>query len=103
MPREGYQDDQRRAAQSIVRGVSRICDELGIAIIAEGIETIDEYHCLHSFGIQLMQGYLFSKPQFEACVSAETFVWPDGTYGATNVARVDGCPDDPFCGARAVI
>ena len=80
MPREGYQDDQRRAAQSIVRGVSRICEELGIAIIAEGIETIDEYHCLHSFGIQLMQGCLFSKPQFEACVSAETFVWPDGTY-----------------------
>lgn len=53
--------------------------------------------------MQLMQGYLFAKPRFEACVSAETFVWPAGTYGALNVARADGCQDDPFCGARAVI
>ena len=95
--------DQRRSAQSIVRGVSRICEELGIAIIAEGIETMDEYHCLHSFGIQLMQGYLFAKPQFGACVSAESFVWPSGTYGAKTETQADGCPDDPFGGMKPVI
>lgn len=95
--------DTRRASQSIVRGVSRMCEELGIAIIAEGIETIDEYDCLSTLGIQLMQGYLFSKPQFQACVSPESMVWPAGTYGSTTDTQADGCPDDPFCGVRAII
>jgi EAL domain-containing protein (putative c-di-GMP-specific phosphodiesterase class I) len=39
---------------------------LGSQLIAEGIETVDEYNALRRCGIHLMQGYLFAKPAFEA-------------------------------------
>ncbi len=51
--------------QSIVRAVGGICCELGIDVIAEGVETEGEYAWLTSQGIHLFQGYLFAKPAFE--------------------------------------
>jgi EAL domain-containing protein (putative c-di-GMP-specific phosphodiesterase class I) len=68
--------NQQAARQSIVRGVTRICDELHISIIAEGVETVDEYLCLQDMGIDLMQGYLFSKPLFNACGLTKNIDWP---------------------------
>lgn len=68
--------DTRRAAQAIVRGIVDICEQLDIRIISEGVETVEEYHCLHSMGLTLMQGYLFGKPAFESCASAMTMRWP---------------------------
>jgi blue light- and temperature-responsive anti-repressor len=52
--------------QSIVRAVSEVCSDLGIEIIAEGVETEEEYAWLASQGIRLFQGYLFAKPGFES-------------------------------------
>ena len=52
--------------QAIVRAISQICSDLGIDIIAEGIETEDEYAWLASQGIHLFQGYFFAKPSFES-------------------------------------
>ena len=62
--------DQSAPRQAIVRGVQRICGELGIQVIAEGVETAVEAACLRDAGICLMQGYLFSRPLFEACGEA---------------------------------
>ena len=59
-----------------MRSVERICAELGIVILAEGVETQDECLALQSLGIQLMQGYLFAKPLFEACATADQINWP---------------------------
>ena len=53
-----------------------MCRELNIRVIAEGVETADEYLCLADQGIELMQGYLFSKPLFGACASADALSWP---------------------------
>ena len=52
--------------QAIVRAITQICFDLGIDIIAEGIETEEEYEWLASQGIRLFQGYLFAKPGFES-------------------------------------
>ncbi len=52
--------------QSIVRAIDQICSDLGIDLIAEGVETKEEYGWLASQGIHLFQGYLFAKPAFEA-------------------------------------
>ncbi len=70
--------DKSKARQAIVRGVSRICEELAIQVIAEGVETADECRCLRGMGIRLMQGYLFSKPLFESCRRVGDLAWPDG-------------------------
>ena len=37
-----------------------------MTLIAEGIETIEEYSCLRDFDVNLMQGFLFARPAFEA-------------------------------------
>lgn len=46
--------------------IRQICFDLGIDIIAEGIEAEEEYAWLGSQGIHLFQGYLFAKPGFES-------------------------------------
>ena len=68
--------DQSRSRQAIVRGTVGICTELGIQVIAEGVETPDECKALRDLGISLMQGYLFSKPLFETCSHAASLAWP---------------------------
>jgi EAL domain-containing protein (putative c-di-GMP-specific phosphodiesterase class I) len=70
--------DQRPASQSIARAVGRICEELGILLIAEGIETLEECRFLQDVGIKLMQGYWFGKPAFESCQHTQTYAWPQG-------------------------
>lgn len=51
--------------QAVVRGILKTCHDLGIEIIAEGVETVSEYWWLRTEGIALFQGYLFAKPEFE--------------------------------------
>jgi EAL domain-containing protein (putative c-di-GMP-specific phosphodiesterase class I) len=71
-----------RARQAIVRGVMRMCEEMSIAVIGEGVETIDECLCLQAMGVKLIQGYLFGKPLFEACTTQEQLHWPPALAGA---------------------
>jgi len=52
--------------QSIVRAIHQVCFELGIDLIAEGVETLDEYRWLRDSEIELHQGYLFAKPATES-------------------------------------
>lgn len=51
--------------QAIVRAIVQCCSDLGIDIIAEGVETEAEYRFLRRLGVELFQGYLFAKPGFE--------------------------------------
>ncbi len=55
--------DARR--QAIVHGIQITCRELNVGILAEGVETIEEYKWLSMQGIELFQGYWFAKPGFE--------------------------------------
>lgn len=57
--------DKDTKRQTIVRNCLNMFEELNITALAEGIETVEEYHWLKSVGIELMQGYLFAKPGFE--------------------------------------
>ena len=54
----------RGPRQAVIRGVIRTCEDLGIDIVAEGVETVQEAEWLHNEGIVLFQGYLFAKPGF---------------------------------------
>jgi EAL domain-containing protein (putative c-di-GMP-specific phosphodiesterase class I) len=48
--------------KTLVRTVISMCKELGILVIAEGIEKEEERDELLGAGCDLMQGYLFGKP-----------------------------------------
>jgi EAL domain-containing protein (putative c-di-GMP-specific phosphodiesterase class I) len=46
----------------IVGAMARACRDLGISVIAEGIETEGELAALHGMGIRHFQGYLLARP-----------------------------------------
>jgi EAL domain-containing protein (putative c-di-GMP-specific phosphodiesterase class I) len=69
--------DASKSRQAIARGMVRICQELGVQVIAEGIETAAERDFFLSEGVTLMQGYLFARPAFRALTPAASMTWPD--------------------------
>ena len=68
--------DTSRSRQAIVRGIVRICQELEIQVIAEGIETAGERDFFLGEGVTLMQGYLFARPAFRALTTPLSIAWP---------------------------
>lgn len=54
--------DQSPTKQKLVRSVSGLCKELGMMVVGEGVETTAERDMLTSCGVDLLQGYLFAKP-----------------------------------------
>ncbi len=48
--------------QAIVRGLERTCEDLGIDVVAEGVETADEFRWFRDEGIELFQGNLLAPP-----------------------------------------
>ncbi|MEO8315522.1 MAG: EAL domain-containing protein [Pseudomonadota bacterium] len=58
--------DTHGPRQAISRAVIQACDDLGIEVIAEGIETEQEYRWFRRIGVRLFQGYFFGRPTFEA-------------------------------------
>ena len=58
--------DQSRPKQAIVEGVLYTCRQLGVMVLAEGVETAAERDFLVACGVNLFQGYFFCKPAFEA-------------------------------------
>jgi EAL domain-containing protein (putative c-di-GMP-specific phosphodiesterase class I) len=63
--------DSNRPRQAIVRNLVRLCEEMGIDVVAEGIETAAERDFLCDAGIRLMQGYLFARPAFRAIAQVD--------------------------------
>ena len=56
--------DTDTVRQHVVRGVLTMCANIGIRVIAEGVETQGERDFLRAYGVSLMQGYFFAKPAF---------------------------------------
>lgn len=77
--------ERSSARQAIVRGLVRICEDLGVGLIAEGIETAGERDFLSDAGIHLMQGYLFSRPVFQGMGEIDALAW-----GEAKAARALG-------------
>ncbi|RKR04374.1 EAL domain-containing protein (putative c-di-GMP-specific phosphodiesterase class I) [Kushneria sinocarnis] len=65
--------DPRR--QALVRATIGLAGELGIGLVAEGVETVEEARWLRSHGIMRQQGYFFARPMLTALA---------------------GCPDECF-------
>lgn len=68
-----------RSAEVILDTIIRMGRGLGIEVLAEGVETIEEMDMLLSLGCHQMQGYLLSKPiakaDFEAAVTGPDAAW----------------------------
>lgn len=49
--------------QKLVRAMVTLCQDMKVAVIAEGIETTAERDTITSLGCDLLQGYLFGHPE----------------------------------------
>lgn len=56
--------ESSRPRQAIVCGLLQTCGDLGIDIVAKGVETKSEREWLNGEGIELLQGFCFTLPAF---------------------------------------
>ncbi|KAB7627607.1 bifunctional diguanylate cyclase/phosphodiesterase [Alkalilimnicola sp. S0819] len=54
--------DQDSGKRDFVRSIMEMARSLGCQVVAEGIETLEEYRTLWSSGLELGQGYYFARP-----------------------------------------
>lgn len=68
-------DSQRDA--SLVSTVINLCKQYGLLVIAEGVETIEQYQWLQAHGCEYVQGFLVARPLIaeDAASFAEPFDW----------------------------
>lgn len=52
--------------RNIVKGLIVMANEIGLTVVAEGIESQEQFELLRAMGCQLGQGFYFSKPDLAA-------------------------------------
>ena len=67
--------DKDKVRRSIMAGIIVTCRDLGCELLAEGVESAQEYQALRAMGITLFQGYAFAKPALEALPLVDDEVW----------------------------
>ena len=67
--------DSDPARQAIIESIVSLCGRLGIAVLAEGVESVGERDYLASAGIDLMQGFLFARPSFMSIGVVDPAAW----------------------------
>ena len=65
--------DHDRVRRLLVRSMVAVCEDIGIQVVAEGIETVAELDVLIDLGVTYIQGFLIAKPAFKALGAP---VWP---------------------------
>ena len=60
---------RNRGNLAIVRSTIELGKQLGLKVVAEGVETLEELRCLARLGCDEVQGYYLSKPLREADVA----------------------------------
>ena len=60
-----------RTKQKLIRTMTTLCKDMGMMVVGEGVESIEERDALIALGCDLLQGYLFAKP----APPFPTFAW----------------------------
>ena len=75
--------DTRRDSQAICQSIVALGRGLGIRVLAEGVERVEEYEWLRRHGCQHFQGYYFARP-----LTADAFrTFARDTVGLHNLLR----------------
>jgi EAL domain-containing protein (putative c-di-GMP-specific phosphodiesterase class I) len=54
--------DRSLVKQRLIRSINNVCEDMGLSVVAEGIETEAERDAVSELGCTLLQGYLIGKP-----------------------------------------
>ncbi|NHC46533.1 putative bifunctional diguanylate cyclase/phosphodiesterase [Motilibacter aurantiacus] len=74
-----------RADLAIVRAVVALADELGLDVVAEGVETRQVADALVALGVPRAQGYLYAPPLPAAELEARLDAWPSSRTAMTEI------------------
>lgn len=53
---------QSPTRQKLIRSMTSLCKDMGMLVVGEGVETIEERRTLIDLGCDLLQGYLLARP-----------------------------------------
>jgi EAL domain-containing protein (putative c-di-GMP-specific phosphodiesterase class I) len=67
---------------AIVRAIASLCEEIGVEVVAEMVETEEQAKLAARLGVELGQGFHFGKPKTD-----EDFTPPDANRPALNLRR----------------
>ncbi|MFN7710314.1 MAG: putative bifunctional diguanylate cyclase/phosphodiesterase [Holosporales bacterium] len=79
------------AAEAIVRSAITLGHELGLEVVAEGIETEQEYNRIRELGCDLGQGYFFARPMAAAMATS----WLQSKLAGQPTASTVASPTKP--------
>ncbi len=67
----------------VIRSLADMCRDMGVRMIVEGVETVEEQQKVIELGCDLLQGYLFAKPVRDL-PGTDTRIcrWPNGEFPA---------------------
>ena len=54
--------DSNSTKQKVVKSMTTLCREMGMLVVAEGVETASECQTLVDLDCDLLQGFLFARP-----------------------------------------
>ncbi|MDH3732294.1 MAG: bifunctional diguanylate cyclase/phosphodiesterase [Gemmatimonadota bacterium] len=54
--------DSQKELRAVVQSLSDMCDRLGLRVLGEGVETVEEEAVLRRLGLRYVQGFLYAKP-----------------------------------------
>jgi EAL domain-containing protein (putative c-di-GMP-specific phosphodiesterase class I)/CheY-like chemotaxis protein len=54
--------NRNHTKEAVVRSMASVCKELGMLVVAEGVETAEECDLLVALGCDFLQGYFLAKP-----------------------------------------
>ncbi|NUT37973.1 MAG: bifunctional diguanylate cyclase/phosphodiesterase [Hamadaea sp.] len=82
--------DSSNEAMAVVRSTVELGRALGLAVVAEGIERVDQRHTLWNLGCSLGQGHLFARPlsQRRFLESLVKGPFAEALYSQTPVVRL---------------
>ena len=67
--------DRCAEQQALVRSMARLCKDLGIVFVVEGVETAGESIWLRKVGASIQQGFGLAKPAFEMFRARSEVSW----------------------------
>jgi EAL domain-containing protein (putative c-di-GMP-specific phosphodiesterase class I) len=82
--------DRNPRQQRFVAAVVRLCVDLDATVVAEGIETDDEFSALRDTGVHYGQGFLFARPAYP--MPAVTWPPASSVHEKPGVSRVSSYP-----------
>jgi EAL domain-containing protein (putative c-di-GMP-specific phosphodiesterase class I) len=68
--------DHDRTRLAILANILNLGRDIGVDVVLEGVERVEEVEALRAIGGRFMQGFYFGRPAFEAMLRDSDICWP---------------------------